>query len=137
MKIEIWILTRLGKKWWGEEKLHEYIKRINRWKVEIKDYDSNEQGQPNCSWKFYLNDEEVWHQKNTCAFTSNIGDKVGALKAEVTVDFTKSHYEQVPGEYEPDGEVKMKKVVETLDTIVVSRNFEIIPRPEDTHVYGE
>ena len=39
MKIEIWLLTKLPKGWWGETQIKEYLKRFKtRWKVEIREF---------------------------------------------------------------------------------------------------
>lgn len=74
------------------------------WKAEIKNFSEETSRFGYCDWKFYLNeyDQELPYkerearslvqkgQSNWCGFTSTFIDKVGALRAEVTMTFKDS-----------------------------------------------
>ena len=92
------------------------------WEVKVENYDQEKQGRPVCNWEFYINEKKN-REMNSCKFLTDIRGEIGVLKVKVTVDFTKSDYKKIDG--------NRGKVNEITESIITTRNYEIIPTPKD------
>lgn len=91
------------------------------WELEVENFSKDYGANYICHWTFYLNGNKYKEMPDNrgCAFTSTFIEQVGALRAEVRIDFTQGR-----SVFDEDG--NSEYIVDVIESKTLSREFTVI-----------